>query len=391
MLNRPRVLVAHPHFSALGGGNVVVAWTLQALRGEFDVTFATYVEPDLAAINRAFGTDLAPGDFRLQLAPAWRQRLLDGLPIGGALLSSSLAANWAREVDREEPHDAVVYTQNEANLGRTGAVQYIHYPCWHLPRPEIEMRWFHRLPAALSLYRSLCFRIGQLTQETVRNNISLANSRFVAGRIREAHGVESRIVFPPVPGGFPSKPWRSRRNAAVCVGRIDPTKRWDMAADIVAEVRKASGQDVGLTLIGHIDFPAYAAKLQSRAAQSGGWFRILPNLTRAQLREEVANHRYGIHTMEEEHFGIAPAEIQQAGCILFVHASGGPMEIVGDDPRQMFRTVEEGAARMTSVLADESLQSELVAAGESRKNMYSTQKFCESMRDVVRSQLLRKP
>lgn len=391
MLNRPRVLVAHPHFSALGGGNVVVAWTLQALRDEFDVTFATYVEPDLAAINRAFGTDLAPGDFRLRLAPAWRQRFLDALPIGGALLSSSLAANWAREVDREHPHDAVVYTQNEANLGRTGGVQYIHYPGFYLPRPEIEMRWFHRLPGTLSMYRSICFRLGQLTQESVRNNISLANSRFVAGKIREVHGVESRIVYPPVPGGFPSKPWRSRRNAAVCVGRMHPTKRWEMAADVVAEVRKASGQDIGLTLIGHIDHPAYAAGLQSRAAQSGGWFRILPDLTRAQLREEVANHRYGIHTMEEEHFGIAPAEIQQAGCILFVHASGGPMEIVGDDPRQMFRTVEEGAARMTSVLADESLQSELLAAGALRNDSYSTQRFCESMKDIVRSQQLRKP
>lgn len=385
MPNRPRALVAHPHFSAVGGDNVVVAWTLQALREEFDVTFATYVEPDLPAINRAFGTDLVPGDFHLRLAPAWRKRLLDALPVGGALLRCNLAGNWAREVDRKQPHDAVIYTQNEANLGRVGAIQYIHFPGWYLPRPEVEMRWFHRLPGAVPLYRWICFRISQITQEVVRNNISLANSRFVAGKIREVHGVESRIVYPPVPGEFPSKPWRSRRNAAVCVGRIHPTKRWDMAADIVAKLRRASGQDVGLTLIGHIDDPAYAAELQSRADQSGGWFRILPNLTRGQLREEVANHRYGIHTMEEEHFGIAPAEIQQAGCILFVHASGGPMEIVGNDRRQMFHTVEEGAARMTDVVVNESLQSELLAAGESRKDMYSTQKFCESIRDVVRS------
>lgn len=369
---------------------MVVAWTLQALRDEFDVTFATYVEPDLPAINRAFGTDLAPGDFRLRLAPAWRQQFLDALPIGGALLSSSLAANWAREVDREQPHDAVVYTQNEANLGRTGGVQYIHYPGFYLPRPEIEMRWFHRVPGTLSMYRWICFRVGQLTQEAVRNNISLANSRFVAGKIREVHGVESLIVYPPVPGEFPSRPWHSRRNAAVCVGRIHPTKRWEMAADIVAEVRKAGGQDVGLTLIGHIDDPAYAARLQSRAAESGGWFRILPNLTRDQLREEVANHRYGIHTMEDEHFGIAPAEIQQAGCILFVHASGGPMEIVGNDPRQMFRTIDEAASKMAAVLTREPLQEELLAAGESRKNLNSPKRFCEAMLEIVRSQQLRK-
>jgi glycosyltransferase involved in cell wall biosynthesis len=383
---RPRALVAHPDFSAVGGDNVVVAWTLQALRDEFDVTFATFAKPDLQAINSAFGTSLRPGDFRLCVAPVWRRQLLRRLPIRGAMLTSSLAANWAREVDRRHPHDVAIYTQNEANLGRTGAIQYIHFPGWYLPRPDIEMRWFHRIPGFLPLYRWICFRAGQLTPAVVRGNISLANSRFVAGKIRDVHGVESRILYPPVPGEFPARTWLSRSNAAVCVGRIHPAKRWHMAIDIVEELRRATGQDVGLTLIGHVDTPAYAAELQSRAAQSGGWFRILPNLTRSQLRDEVARHRYGIHTMEEEHFGIAPAEIQQAGCILFVHASGGPMEIVGNDPRQMFRTSREGAQKMAAVLTSEALQSELLAAGESRKDMYSPQRFCESLLDIVKSE-----
>jgi glycosyltransferase involved in cell wall biosynthesis len=42
--------------------------------------------------------------------------------------------------------------------------------------------------------------------------------------------------------------------------------------------------------------------------------------------------RYGIHGMLDEHFGMAPAELAAAGCIVFVPNDGGQVEIVDDDP-----------------------------------------------------------
>ena len=51
--------------------------------------------------------------------------------------------------------------------------------------------------------------------------------------------------------------------------------------------------------------------------------------SRDEVRALMATHRYGIHGMREEHFGMAPAELARAGCIVWVPRGGGQMEIVG--------------------------------------------------------------
>ena len=45
----------------------------------------------------------------------------------------------------------------------------------------------------------------------------------------------------------------------------------------------------------------------------------------------MATHRYGIHGMREEHFGMAPAEMARAGAIVWVPRGGGQTEIVGGE------------------------------------------------------------
>ena len=65
----------------------------------------------------------------------------------------------------------------------------------------------------------------------------------------------------------------------------------------------------------------------------------------------MASHRYGIHGMREEHFGMAPAEMVRAGVIVWVPRGGGQMEIVGREPaltvrvRRRCRSEDFGDAR----------------------------------------------
>lgn len=61
---KPTLLFVQAQFEPFGGGNVVAVWMLQALRQAYDVTVLTWEPPDLPAINQAFGTSLAAGDFR---------------------------------------------------------------------------------------------------------------------------------------------------------------------------------------------------------------------------------------------------------------------------------------------------------------------------------------
>lgn len=379
-MNRPRVLVVHPRMMPTGGGNLVSAWTIQALLPDCDVTLATLDSPDLEAVNLSFGTCLRRGDFQVRVATLPYQAILRTIPTQGALADICLTMRWARQLDRRERYDVLFSTQNEADFHRRG-IQYVHYPWSYLPRPEPEMRWYHRLPGTLSLYRNLCMRMAGTTREGLRRNLTLANSKFVAARIQESLGIDARVVFPPAPGDFVQTPWERRRLAIAAVGRLHPCKRWDMAVEIVEAVRKR-GHDLVLTVIGHSDRLFYAERLQALAA-TRPWFRLVRDVDRGRLLAELAQHRYGIHPMQEEHFGIAPAELQCAGCITFVHNSGGPIEIVGGDRRLTFDGVEEAAAKIAAAIENPALERELVNQVAERKDWFSTEKFCGSIREIV--------
>jgi len=381
LMNKPRVLIAHPYLYPSGGGNSVAAWAVEALREEYAITLALLGPVDCQAVNRSFGTSLRKEDFTLRLAPSSQRALLRSLPTPGALLEQCVTMRWAQTLDRANRFDAMLSTQNEADFGRP-ALQYVHYPWAYLPRPDVELRWYHHIPGLLNGYRNFCQRVARASDEGLRRNLSLANSQFVADRIRDVHGVESKILYPPVPGGFPPVPPKDRANGIVCLGRMNGCKRWEMAVEIADNVR-SRGIDLSLTLISHRDDPEYGARLEALAA-TRPWFRILYNLPRAQLVQEVARHRYGLHTMENEHFGIAPAELQRAACITFVHRSGGPMEIVGHREELMFDDAEEAGTRICRVVQDTALAEELGRYAEERGKYFSEDRFCEELRGCVR-------
>ncbi len=383
VVTRRRVLVAHPYIGIVGGGNVVAAWALQALREEFEVILATLGPLDCPALNRNFGTSLRESDFDLRIAPARYRTLLRAVPTQGALMEIAVTARWARALAAEERVDVALSTHNEMDFGRPG-LQYVHYPWAYFPRPEIEMQWFHRIPGVLPAYRGLCQLVAGGSMQGRGRNLSLANSRFVAGKIREVYGTESDILYPPVPGSFPDVPWQERRSAAVAIGRMHPVKRWEMAVEIV-ELARSGGVDIGMTLINQPDSIDYGRRIADMAA-GRPWFRLLTGITREQLAAEVVHHRYGIHTMKDEHFGIAVAEMVRAGCIPLVHDSGGPVEIVGGHGELRFRTAEEGAAALRAVMADGPLQDRLLSSLAQQRERFSVETFCESLVQVVRRQ-----
>jgi glycosyltransferase involved in cell wall biosynthesis len=358
----------------------MAAWTLEALRSDFDISLATLEPLDYAALNDSFATSLREGNFQVHIAPPGYQRILRYRPTQGALLEICLIMRWAQDLDRRERYDVVYGTSNEMDFHRRG-LQYVNFPWYYLPRPEIELSWFHRIPGALGMYRRSCLALARATPSGLCRNLMLANSQFVVGKIKQAHGAGAQIVYPPVPGDFVDLPFEQRRLAVAAVGRVHPTKRWEMAVEIVESVRRR-GHLLELTLIGHSDSPAYAARLQAMAA-SRPWFRWIRDASRAHLLAELSQHRYGIHTMREEHFGIAPAELQRAGCITFVHNSGGQVEIVGGDRRLTFDSVEDASERIARVIENPALEHELRGQVAERRSWFTAERFCDSVREIV--------
>jgi glycosyltransferase involved in cell wall biosynthesis len=375
-----RVLIAHPYLAPAGGGNAVAAWALQALRDEFAVTLATLAPVDLAAVNRSFGTALAAGDFAIALAPRRYRGLLAAVRTPGALLACQLTVRWAQNLDRAHAFDVLLSTHNEVDFGRRG-IQYVNLPGAYLPGNEGRRRWSHRVPGLHAGFRAACHALGRSRRDGPLRNLFLADSANIARQIRRVYGAESVVLHPPVAGPFPEVPWEARRDGVVAIGRIAPGKRWEVAVQIVGELRQR-GHEVTLSLLGHREDRRCEARLRALAA-TRPWLRILTDLSRAELLAEVAAHRYGLHTTVDEHFGIAPAEILEAGCLPFVHNSGGPPEIVGAHPALVFDTAAEAVERLAAVLRDPELRRELRGHAAGRRDLFSAATFCSRLRAIV--------
>ena len=96
---------------------------------------------EIEPINRFFGTNLRSSDFdTIVVPPAWRV-IPDHLPVPATLIKLSLLMRYTRKVSAG--FDVLLGVYNETDYGRRG-IQYVHYPTYLRPRPEVDLRWYHR-------------------------------------------------------------------------------------------------------------------------------------------------------------------------------------------------------------------------------------------------------
>jgi glycosyltransferase involved in cell wall biosynthesis len=145
------------------------------------------------------------------------------------------------------------------------------------------------------------------------------------------------------------------------------------------------GHDVGLEIIGDVSDPGYAKVLRDRAKAAGPWVQMHHGISRGELEQRVGNCRFGLHTMRDEHFGIAVAELVRAGCIVFVPGDGGQVEIIGKEPALMFETVDQAVERISAVLENPGLQARLGARLSEQMHAFNEEQFMQQLRDIVQA------
>jgi glycosyltransferase involved in cell wall biosynthesis len=142
----------------------------------------------------------------------------------------------------------------------------------------------------------------------------VANSKFVASRIRKYYRRESTVIYPPV------ETTKGNTNTApgdyyLAVGRLVDYKRFDLAVRACTELSRR------LKVIG--SGPKYKA-LQRMA---GPTVEFLGRVSDLELRENLAGCRALLFPGEED-FGIVPVEAQGFGRPVIAYASGGVLETV---------------------------------------------------------------
>ena len=379
-----RVLLVQPSMQPPGGGNGVAAWMLQALVEAHAVTVLSWWPVDVDPINRFFGTTLRASSFSRVVVPsAWRL-VPDHLPVPAALLRSSLVMRYTRRM--VDNFDVVVGVHNETDYGRRG-IQYVHYPAYLRPRPDVDLRWYHRFTPLLNAYYAAADKLAGFSFERMRSNLTLCNSNWTASHIHRLLGIEAQTLYPPVVGTNSELRWEERRRAFLAMGRISPEKEYERVMRILARVR-AHASDITLTIVGTWDaktrgYQQHLVQLARTLDPAGSWVTFRRDLSRGDVRMLLNTTRYGIHGMREEHFGMAPAEMMRAGMIVWVPNGGGQVEIVGDAPRLRYDSEDQAVENILAVITrpheERRMREHLAAQGE----QFSEERFMTAVRAIV--------
>lgn len=379
-----RVGVVHPMFTTRGvfhggGGEAVCAHVLEALQDDYEVTLLTFDSVNLEEMNLRFGTALSPDRIQIRLLsyPPGLAPLLQGhTTLNG--VTKNLAAQQARRLRHK--YDLLISTYNEMDLGEPG-LQYIHFPdmaLW-LP-PELESALARRLPVRWVRRRALAVMSG-FSYARMKRNKTLVNSRWTKRLVHQVHGIDAEVLYPPLRFDFPKVPWEQKEPGFVCVGRLFPNKRVHVIIEIVRQLRM-SGIDTHLHIIGSLPDPEYGAEILRLCERHKDWCTYEGAPDRLRLVELLARHRFGIHAMEHEHFGIAVAEMAAAGAVVFIPAGGGQTEIV-PFPELQYTSVEDAVAKVAAVFRDPVHARELHERLQRQMHSFSPTYFASRVRELV--------
>jgi glycosyltransferase involved in cell wall biosynthesis len=361
---------------------------LEALKDDSDLTVLTERPADFAKLDDFYGTSLRLSRIRVLRPNPLIRTVLRLDPDPGSMQPIAYLMRMCRRY--RAAYDLVLAAgMEEMDLGGPGLI-YVHYP--HLTRFWTRYRDSHAGVAGLLRGETRPWMLlAGYSLERVKQNTMLANSDWTRRLIEKAYDVPAQTLYPPVTASPSQLPWDVRENSFVSAGRLHRDKRMDWIIGALSKVRERH-PDLRLHLVGTQDEGRqaiiYYRELRRLAEAHGTWVQLHEGMTRTDLLELMGRCRYGIHALIDEHFGIAPAETLMAGCIPFVHDSGGQVEIAGRDPRLCYSDTD-AVAKICAVLASADRQSSIQESLSARRRLFAIERFTEGVRAAVSSAIAR--
>ncbi|MQW92628.1 glycosyltransferase [Acinetobacter wanghuae] len=143
----------------------------------------------------------------------------------------------------------------------------------------------------------------------------VANSKFIARRIKKVYGREADIIYPPVNTDI-FQPKDNKDNYYVTASRMVPYKKIDLIVESFSHMK-----DKKLVVIG--DGPDME-KIKAKASSN---IEILGYQNNDVMQEYMRNAKAFVFAAEED-FGITPVEAQACGTPIIAFGKGGALETV---------------------------------------------------------------
>ena len=206
----------------------------------------------------------------------------------------------------------------------------------------------------------------------------IANSAFVAKRIKRIYGCESTVIHPPVDVNYfwensiaPLSINLEPKSYYLYAGELRDYKRPDLAVDACMKMRRK------LVIVGN---GKMGDKLKKHVGQSRE-IVFMGRVSDAELRTVFSSARALLFPGIED-FGIVPVESQAAGIPVIARAEGGALETVVDGSTGLFFQ-EDSVSDLCAAIERFESMSWSPDACRSNATRFSAEKFAENFSAVL--------
>ena len=210
-------------------------------------------------------------------------------------------------------------------------------------------------------------------------DVFVANSTYIARRIRKVYRREAEVVYPPVDIGRFNENEQARREAYVVISRMVPYKRIDL---VVEAFRRMPHRVL------HVAGDGPERERIEAVARGAPNIVFRGRVSDADVLAMMQDARAFVFAAEED-FGIAMVEAQACGTPLIVFGRGGACDIVRDGndpdgPTGVFFEEQEPEAIIDAVERFEVMRDRITAhACRANARRFSREAFRQSMSEVV--------
>ena len=177
-----------------------------------------------------------------------------------------------------------------------------------------------------------------------RVDVFVANSEFIANRIRKCYGRDADVIYPPV-DVYAFSPHYNKSDYYLAASRLVPYKRVDLIIEAFRQM-----PDRKLVVVG--DGPMYK-KLKSIAPNNVELIGFQPHDRLKKLMQQAK----GFVFAAEEDFGIMPVEAQACATPVIAYERGGSLETVVDGVTGCFFSEQEPESIVDAIEHFEATQS----------------------------------
>ena len=263
-------------------------------------------------------------------------------------------------------------------------ISYVHSPiryAWDLQ--HIYLREAGLDKGMRGLYARALLHYVRMWDQRTANGVDhfVANSRFIAARIRKTYRRTAEVIYPPVDTDTFTPVTQAREDFYLTASSLVPYKRVPMIAEAFAAM-----PDKTLVVVG--DGPDMAALKKI----AGPNIRVLGYQSHDELLQLFRTARAFVFAAEED-FGIMPVEAQACGLPVIAYARGGSLETIRgldhETPTGVFFPEQTIPSVIQAVRAFEA-NADRFDPHNIRTNAlrFSTEKFHQRFRDAVERQLI---